>query len=303
MNKLLDMNFKKIFIGFIIFAIIIGIGSLGVGGYIFKDKISFIYHYDKIKEEFKRNDSNTIKNELSKFSNDFNDIADILVLDKDNNVVYSAKQKFTNNSNFELDYSSVSKKYLVDKNNEDVMFYLTDNEELMLSLITNKNIDKIKRDHDDESFFLKNIKSKETYGLSYVLNKDSNEKIYFITDIQPVKNANIYFEIVEIIIMCLFATYLIIVALWTYQNAKKNNLNAPLWGIVTLFTNIIGVCIYAIYKRKVIVCEKCRTIQNKINIYCTNCKNKLNDTCDKCGNIISKKDKYCSHCGEKIKEK
>ena len=301
MSKLLDMNFKKIFIGFIIFAILIGIGTVGVGGYIFKDKISFIYHYDKIKEEFKRNNSNTIENELLKFSNDFNDIVDILVLDKDNNVVYSAKQKFTNASNFELDYSSLSKKYLIDKNNEDVMFYLQDNEELYLSMIINKNIEKINHDHDNESFFLKNVQNKKTYGLSYILNKDTNQKVYFITDIAPVKNVNIYFEVSEIIIMCLFATYLIIVALWTYQNAKKNNFNAPLWGIITLFTNIIGVCLYAIYKKRLLVCGKCYTVQNKLNIYCTNCKNKLNDTCSKCGNIVNKKNNYCSHCGEKIK--
>ena len=303
MNRLLDMNFKKIFIGFIIFAIFIGIGAIGVGGYIFKDKISFIYRYDTLKDSVKKSDSETLKSELSKFSSDFSDIVDVLVLDKDNNIIYSTKQKFTNSSNFMLDYSSVGKKYLVDKNNEDVMFYLQDSKELYLSIIANKNIDKIKQEHDDESFFLKDIQSKKTYGLLYILNRNSNEKVYFITDVVPVQNANVYFEACEIIIMCLFATYLIIVALWTYQNAKKNNLNAPLWGIITLFTNIIGVVIYAIYKRRVIICEKCHSIQSKINVYCTNCQNKLNEICDNCGSIINKKDKYCPHCGEKIKEK
>ena len=66
------------------------------------------------------------------------------------------------------------------------------------------------------------------------------------------------------------------------------------------FTNIIGVIIYLIYKNNIITCYKCSTSNNKNNIYCTSCGNKINKCCIKCHTIINDKDKYCRSCGEKI---
>lgn len=301
MNKLLNANFKKIFIGFIIFSILIAVSAAAAGGYIFKDKIFFIYRYNKLSGDFKKSGFETQKNELTDFAFNFSDIADILVLDKDNNVIYCAKQKFANISAPELTFADPGKTYLEDKNNKDAMFYLCDNKELYLSVIADKYAKKFYRINDKSSLFFKDIQNKKIYCLSYILNKDKSEKLCFITDAVPCKNGGIYFEICEIIIASLFAAYLIIVALWTYQNAKRNNLNAPLWGIVCLFTNIIGVAIYALYKKNATVCENCRLVQSKTNIYCPRCRRKLNDVCKSCKSIINKNDNYCPHCGETLK--
>lgn len=304
MIRLSDMNFKKIFAGFIIAAFIAVISTLAAGGYIFRDKIAFILRYHTITDNYEKHPDDVTKNQLKKFSEDFHDIKDVLILDSGNNITYSAKNsELAKYSAFELGYSDMNHRYLVSSQNSDIMFYLLDSKELYLSLILNEKMDKLIKEHDNESFFLTNIQNKKAYGLSYILNKDTSEKIYFITDIQPVKYANAYFEACELLAAVLLAFYLIIVALWTYQNAKTNRLNAPLWGIITLFTNIIGVLIYAVYKRNIIVCEKCNSIQNKNNIYCTRCQNKLNETCEKCRSIISVHDKYCSHCGGQVKQK
>lgn len=71
-------------------------------------------------------------------------------------------------------------------------------------------------------------------------------------------------------------------------------------GMLTLFVNIISVIIYSSYKNNRTTCNKCYTSNNKNNIYCTNCGNKINECCKKCNTTINKNDKYCKNCGEKI---
>lgn len=52
----------------------------------------------------------------------------------------------------------------------------------------------------------------------------------------------------------------IILALWVYQNARKSKLSAPVWGIITLFTNIAGVLVYLIYKHINGICGFCGAV-------------------------------------------
>lgn len=302
MKKLLNVNFKKVIVIFLLCSLFIGVVTVGVGAYVFKEKICFMNSYNNIKEDFKNGYDESLKEKIQKLSNNSKDIAEVIVLDSNNNVIYfTNKSQLVVSSDFKLDYLESNHKYLINGNNEDVVFHLQDKKDLYLSILVNKNVNEILKEYDDDSFFLENIQNKKVYGLSYTLNKKNNEKIYFVTSIVNEKKIDIYFEICEIILMLIVAMYLIIVALWAYQNAKLNYLNAPLWGIIVLFTNIIGVIIYAIYKKEKIACPKCHFVQSKGNAYCTNCGEKLLVVCDNCLDPIDINDKYCPHCGEKIK--
>jgi RNA polymerase subunit RPABC4/transcription elongation factor Spt4 len=163
------------------------------------------------------------------------------------------------------------------------------------------DVDKdIKNSHDDETFFEDNFNSKKIYLLSYIANKAIGYKIYFISDVHPVQKGSLYIEIVGAVATLFFMLYWVLVALWVYQNAQKSKINAVLWGIITLFTNLAGLLIYLIYKQNNQTCFKCGAVQNKGNIYCIYCGTKLSNTCKKCSAIISEGDSFCNHCGNRI---
>lgn len=65
--------------------------------------------------------------------------------------------------------------------------------------------------------------------------------------INEVQNGILYLKISLAVLVLFFMLYWIITSLIVYQNARITKLNSYFWGIVTLFTNVIGVGIYLIY--------------------------------------------------------
>lgn len=52
-------NFKKIFIVYIIIAVVCGFACAGAAGYVFRDKISLAMQYEKASEVFKKGNRRT----------------------------------------------------------------------------------------------------------------------------------------------------------------------------------------------------------------------------------------------------
>ncbi|CAI3724142.1 hypothetical protein CNEO3_80001 [Clostridium neonatale] len=173
-------------------------------------------------------------------------------------------------------------------------------EELILRAAFLGNEKEIEHDHNNEIFFRDNFNNEKLYLLSYSANKSTGDKIYFISDIHPIQNAEMYIKIVCAAAMLFFMMYWVLLSIFIYQNAKKSKLSPALWGIITLFTNLAGVFVYLIYKQNNQSCFKCGAVQSKNNIYCIHCGTKISNTCNKCGHVVNKGDKFCNNCGNEL---
>lgn len=299
-----NLNFKKIIRLYVVFAIITAILAVSFLGYAFKDKLGVAYNYTKLIDKIEDGELgiNTINDDIIKLANQSSDIVDVLILDKDNNIIFSAKNsEFVDGGEFILEQEqSKEYSYLTYSKNPDVTFRLMKDDELMLSTFLFDNEREIENDHDDHNFFEDNFTSKKIYLLNYLADKSTGDKIYFISDVHPVPNTLLYIEIVGAVLTLYFMFYWVFVALWVFQDARKSKSNAVLWGIITLVTNLAGLFIYIIYKQSNQICFKCGAIQNKGNIYCIQCGTKISKNCKECKEIINRDDSFCSHCGNII---
>lgn len=293
-------NFKKIFIIYIIAAIICGIACAGAVGYVFRDKINFAVRYEKASECFKKkNNEEKIKQGIDKLASSSNDIYDILLLDDKNKVVYSAKNSdLSLNGDFSLKKANGSK-FLQSSEKSDAIFRFVKKDEFMLSAVFADSFKEIHDEYDEDNFYLEDFQNKKLYMISLLGGNDSDMKAYVISSPTPVQYGMLSIKIAASVIMLLFMLYWIIVALWVYQNAEKSRLSAPVWGIITLFTNIAGVFVYLIYKHINGICGFCGAVQSKGNVFCTFCGKKIGITCPECGHSLKQNDNYCPKCGHK----
>lgn len=308
MGKLINFidkcNFKKIFIIYIIAAIVCGIlCTLGVG-YIYKDKISFAAKYALTIKALKNDDLGNPSSisKINELSNSSDDVVDILLLDSTNKVLYSKNE--TNlawNESFELQKDS-SGRFLYSNVNPDTAFCFVKKDEFMLSSIFADDFSKIYDEYEEETFYSKNIQNKQVYMLSLLRSDKSNNKIYVISNPKSVTYGELSLKTAAAAAMLLFMVYWILVALWIYQNARKSSLPAAAWGILTLFTNLAGVLIYTIYKYTNAICQSCGTVQSRKNTFCIHCGHKIGISCRECGEILNPHDSYCPTCGHKTEK-
>lgn len=288
MNKIIEnLKFKKIIIIYLILVIVSIVGITLFLGNKYFNKIEYLYNYHKISEMFDENyNLEYIEDSLSNLSKKSDDIVDAVIINNDK-ILFSTNNKYKNNL---VKLDNTKNYYKDDYNN---IYELEDKKDFVLSLFS---LNKLNDDYYNEF----NVNGNNNYVVTYLKNDNTNDKIIIINKIVPVQNGILYLKVSLSIMVLFFMIYWIITSLMIYQNALKIKLNAYFWGILTLFTNVIGVLIYLIYKNNRITCNKCNTSNEKNNIYCINCGNKINDCCTKCHTIINKKDKYCKSCGEKI---
>ena len=298
------INFKKFVIVYLAAAVLAGVLSIGFLAFVFKDKLTFAYEYNCVSEkvEDNKNGIDAVKSNLTALAENSSDIADILILDDANKIVFSAKNSgLAQNGSLELT-SSVGRenRFLTDTANPNVYFRLIKNDSLFLYMNMIDRDNKVEQRYNDDYFYENNFSAKKVYLLSYIADKASGDKIYFISDIQPVANGEIYVKAVAALAMLFFMLYWALIALWVYANARKSKLNAVMWGIIALFTNLAGLFVYLIYKQGNKTCYQCGAVQNAANIYCTSCGVKIGETCDHCHSVINGKDNYCKNCGSEI---
>lgn len=293
-------NFKKIFIIYVITAVIAAIACAGAVGYIFRDKISLALQYEKTSDALKKQTSDeVVKQSIDSLAASSDDICDVLLLDENNKVVYSAKNsKFSSGAAFELKRTDGSK-FLQNGENTDTVFRFVKKDEFMLNAAFANDFKEIHDEYDEDNFYLDNFQSKKLYMISLLGKKDGSTKAYVISDPKTVQYGMTALKAAAAIAMLLFMIYWIIVAMWVYQNAKRSKLSAPVWGIVTLFTNVAGVLVYIIYKHINGICGFCGAVQSRGNIFCTVCGKKIGITCTKCGHFLKPSDSYCPKCGQK----
>lgn len=291
-------NFKKIAIWYLVCAIVAGLACVGTVGYIYRERLNFAWQYSRLEEA---KDDAALKAAVDTTSAASADVVDALIVDGNDQVTYSAKNSEFAKGVLKLVKAGEEKKYLTSAEHPDAVFQYVKGEEFMLNSIINKDFGKIRSDYDDDSAFDGGLSSKTIYMLSRVKVHDGESKVYVITVPTSVPGGMTALKVTAALAMLFFCVYWVLIALWLYKDATKCKLSPLYWGLIGLFTNIIGLLVYKIYKRSMAICPSCKAAQSADHLYCSFCGTQLGTRCESCGSKVGPKDRFCHHCGNKIK--
>jgi len=298
-EKILRWDFRKIAKRFIVSAVVAVLGCILAVGYVYRSQLSFAVRYARLVEATEEKGVEEQRTEINKLASCSPEVVDILMLDRNNNVTYSAKQSGLVQSPFRLSRMDGEKRYLTNDALDGVVFKYEKGSEFMLASVFNTDFGKVKDEYDEESFFEKGLGDKKVYLLSYLQDKRTSGKVYIINVPSPVTGGALTKKLVAIILLSLFMMYWVLLALWVYHDATKAKLYPLFWGIIVLLTNVAGVIVYQLYKRGNVTCPACGASQSKSHLYCVFCGSKLGESCQNCGSPVGKGDAYCPHCGRK----
>lgn len=291
-------NFKKIAVGYLILAVLAGLICIGTVGYIYRERLNFAWQYSRLEEA---KDDAALKAAAEKTAAASSDVVDVLILDGSNQVTYSAKGSQFASGPLALTKAGSEKQYLTAANYPDAVFQYVKSEAFMLNSIINRDFGKIRTDYDDDADFEQELSAKSIYMLSRIGIHGSDSKIYVITVPTSVPGGMMALKITAALAMLFFCVYWVLIALWLYRDAAKCKLSPLYWGLIGLFTNLIGLIVYKIYKRSMAVCTVCGAAQGADHLYCVSCGAQLGLRCESCGCKVGPKDSFCHHCGNKIK--
>ncbi len=297
-NILKKFNFKKIFIWYIITALIAGLICAGTVCYFFRERLNFAFRYSRIEEA---ESAEKLESAVSKTAAASADVIDVIVTDENGKVLFSAKKSSFSNGTLKFAKTDREKDYLVSETHPNAVFRYVKSEEFMLNSIINKDFGKIRSDYDEESVFEENINAKTIYMLNRINMRKLGSSVYVITVPTSVPGGETVLKLSAATAVLFFCVYWVLVALWMYKDALKCKLPPLYWGLIGLFTNVVGLVIYKIYKRGMSVCISCGAAQSSDCLYCSYCGTQLGMRCEKCGSKITPRNNYCSNCGNKIK--
>ncbi len=304
MNKrfIENWNFKRIFVIYLIIAIVCAALCSAAIGYIYRDKLTLALKYNSARETLEKQGSADTESLLAGIADASADVIDAVTVDGQNNITYSASNSAIVGRRFSLKKDE-NGLLTTDIYGGAALRFLS-NDEFMLSPVfsdaLSKFSDKTEKYEEEEYFYLSG--GKNAYLISRIsADKNSGVRTYVIINPTPVKYGTSALKAAAGIFMLLFMIYWVIIALWVYQNAEKSHLSAPIWGIITLCTNLAGVLVYTVYKHSNTVCPCCGAVQPRSNTFCTSCGAKIGLTCPECGHGTASGDNFCSSCGHKIK--
>ena len=290
-------NFKKIAVWYLLLAVVAGLACAGTVGYIYRERLNFAWQYSRLEEA---KDAAALQAAAQKTADASADVVDVLITDGSGRVTFSAKNSEFASGTLELVKAGSEKKYLVSDAHPDAAFQYVKSEEFMLNSIISKDFGKIRSDYDDDSAFESTLSSKTIYMLSRVKAHGSDSRVYVISVPTSVPGGMTALKATAALAMLFFCVYWVLVALWLYRDAAKCRLSPLYWGLIGLFTNIIGLIVYKIYKRSMAVCPSCGTAQSAGHLYCSVCGAQLGRRCESCGCKVGARDSFCHHCGSKI---
>ena len=293
------LNFKKALKIYAIVAVMIGIISVGIMLYLCRGLISMNMSYEKLSDDAVKNgiDISKVKNSIDTLAKN-DKIKDILLVNNSGTVLYSAK-KSEISAKGRLLFSEAGYEQsdiLVDMGNPKILFKVS-NENSFSLFYTIKNHGEV-TDDDVRS----ELTNKKIYSLNYISDKVNENKIIVVSDLNLSPAIKTTAKAIAAIVLIFLMAYWVLVAFWAYSDARKHKMNSPLWGLVVLFTNLMGIVIYLFYKQSHQVCYKCGTLQAKGNIYCTSCGTKLCECCQSCGEALLKHSEFCGKCGKKTEK-
>ena len=302
MNRLEKMlskwNFKKIAVWYLVLAVVAGLICGGTVGYLYRQRLKFAWQYARLEEAKTQEALRTAADKTAAASED---VVDILVVDENQQVLYSAKDSKFAAGPLTLTKVGDAKKYLASADYPDAVFLQVKGDEFMLNSIVSHDFGKIRSEYDDESAFENGLSAKTVYMLNRVQARKAGGTAYVITRPTSVPGGETALKVTAALAMLLVCVYWVLVALWMYRDAARCKLSPLYWGLIGLFTNLIGLIVYKIYKQSATLCPACGAAQSAGHLYCSFCGAQLGARCANCGGKVGAKDSFCHHCGNKIK--
>ena len=291
MNRLEKMlskwNFKKIAVWYLVLAVITGVLCGGTVGYLYRQRLKFAWQYARLEEA---KTPEALRMAADKTAAASEDVVDILVVDENQQILYSAKDSKFAAGPLTLTKVGDAKKYLASADYPDAVFLQVKGDEFMLNSIVSHDFGKIRSEYDDESAFENGLSAKTVYMLNRVQVRKAGGTAYVITRPTSVPGGETALKVTAALAMLLVCVYWVLVALWMYRDAARCKLSPLYWGLIGLFTSLIGLIVYKIYKHSAALCPVCGAAQSAGHLYCANC-----------GGKVGAKDSFCHHCGNKIK--
>lgn len=302
MNRLEKMlskwNFKKIAVWYLVLAVVAGLICGGTVGYLYRQRLKFAWQYARLEEAKTQEALRTAADKTAAASED---VVDILVVDENQQVLYSAKDSKFAAGPLTLTKVGDAKKYLASADYPDAVFLQVKGDEFMLNSIVSHDFGKIRSEYDDESAFENGLSAKTVYMLNRIQVRKAGGTAYVITRPTSVPGGETALKVTAALAMLLVCVYWVLVALWMYRDAARCKLSPLYWGLIGLFTNLIGLIVYKIYKHSATLCPACGAAQSAGHLYCSFCGAQLGARCANCGGKVGAKDSFCHHCGNKIK--
>ena len=302
MNRLEKMlskwNFKKIAVWYLVLAVVAGLICGGTVGYLYRQRLKFAWQYARLEEAKTQEALRTTADKTAAASED---VVDILVVDENQQVLYSAKDSKFAAGPLTLTKVGDAKKYLASADYPDAVFLQVKGDEFMLNSIVSHDFGKIRSEYDDESAFENGLSAKTVYMLNRIQVRKAGGTAYVITRPTSVPGGETALKVTAALAMLLVCVYWVLVALWMYRDAARCKLSPLYWGLIGLFTNLIGLIVYKIYKHSATLCPACGAAQSAGHLYCSFCGAQLGARCANCGGKVGAKDCFCHHCGNKIK--
>ena len=302
MNRLEKMlskwNFKKIAVWYLVLAVITGVLCGGTVGYLYRQRLKFAWQYARLEEA---KTPEALRMAADKTAAASEDVVDILVVDENQQILYSAKDSKFAAGPLTLTKVGDAKKYLASADYPEAVFLQVKGDEFMLNSIVSHDFGKIRSEYDDESAFENGLSAKTVYMLNRVQVRKAGGTAYVITRPTSVPGGETALKVTAALAMLLVCVYWVLVALWMYRDAARCKLSPLYWGLIGLFTNLIGLIVYKIYKHSATLCPACGAAQSAGHLYSSFCAAQLGARCANCGGKVGAKDSFCHHCGNKIK--
>ena len=94
-----------------------------------------------------------------------------------------------------------------------------------------------------------------------------------------------------------FLVYWLSMAWWTFKDVRDRGSRPFAWGLLVLFTNLVGVAVYLIARKEWRECPGCGQGIEKRFRFCPSCGHALKAACANCGQPLRRDWEYCANCG------
>jgi ABC-type Fe3+ transport system permease subunit len=106
--------------------------------------------------------------------------------------------------------------------------------------------------------------------------------------------------------MAILISAFVFVLGYVYRDARRRNMNAPLWTLLVLVlapsSLIIGLVIYLLVREPLpYACPRCGALVGPRFNFCSSCKCDLHPSCPNCKQEIAETDKFCPNCAYELK--
>lgn len=132
------------------------------------------------------------------------------------------------------------------------------------------------------------------YNLFSVAAADINSLVATDDSINILKNAE---RVLEPLAGFIYMLFWLLLPVWTYLDAQERGFKAPLWALLTLLANVVGLVVYLVVRPDFVKCKNCGSQLNSKFITCPHCGTLNRELCASCRQVIEEDWIACPFCG------